>query len=185
MQGPLSQGSLLTLVTMARNIEIKARAADLSQTEMRARAIADQGPFDLVQDDTFFVCPTGRLKLRELAPDQGALIFYCRPDAPGPKLSEYTIVPTATPALLRALLSEALGVLGRVRKRRRFYLAGQTRIHLDQVEGLGSFVELEVVLDDSQSPAQGEAVVERLLAQLGVGTADLVSGAYIDHLRQR
>jgi predicted adenylyl cyclase CyaB len=170
---------------MARNIEIKARAPDLSQTEARARALADQGPFDLTQDDTFFICANGRLKLRELAPDQGELIFYRRPDVPGPKLSEYTMVSTTTPALLRTLLTEAFGVLGRVRKRRRLYLAGRTRIHLDQVEGLGSFVELEVILDDHQSPAEGAAVAERLLAQLGVARTDLVSGAYIDQLPRR
>jgi predicted adenylyl cyclase CyaB len=170
---------------MARNIEIKARAADLAQTELRARTLADQGPFELAQDDTFFVCASGRLKLRELAPDQGELIFYRRADVPGPKLSEYTMVATSTPAQLRALLTEAFGVLGRVRKRRRLYLAGQTRIHLDQVEGLGSFVELEVVLDDHQTPADGEAVAERLLTRLGVANADLVSGAYIDHLLRR
>ncbi|HUN75499.1 MAG TPA: class IV adenylate cyclase [Steroidobacteraceae bacterium] len=169
---------------MARNIEIKARAADLARTELRARALADQGPFDLAQDDTFFMCANGRLKLRQLAPDRGELIFYRRPDVPGPKLSEYTRVETTTPALLRALLTEALGVLGRVRKRRRLYLAGQTRIHLDEVEGLGSFAELEVVLGDDQSPADGEAVAERLLGQLGIDKADLVSGAYIDHLQQ-
>ncbi len=167
---------------MSRNIEIKARAADLSRIETRARVLADQGPFDLQQDDTFFVCPNGRLKLRELAPDRGELIFYRRPDVPGPKLSEYTMASTATPGLLRAILGDALGVLGRVRKRRRLYLAGQTRIHLDQVEGLGTFVELEVVLDESQSAQEGEAIAEHLLAELGVGKPDLVSGAYLDHL---
>jgi adenylate cyclase class IV len=167
---------------MSRNIEIKARAADLSQIEARARAIADQGPFDLTQDDTFFVCSHGRLKLRELAPDQGELIFYQRPDVPGPKLSEYTMASTSTPAVMRAALTGALGVIGRVHKRRRLYLAGQTRIHLDRVKGLGTFVELEVVLTDSQSVSAGEAIAERLLAQLGIRKADLVSGAYIDHI---
>jgi adenylate cyclase class IV len=170
---------------MSRNIEIKARAADLSRIEARARALADQGPFDLQQDDTFFVCPNGRLKLRELAPDRGELIFYQRPDVPGPKLSEYTMASTATPALVRAILGDALGVIGRVRKRRRLYLSGQTRIHLDQVEGLGTFVELEVVLNEAQSAQDGEAIAERLLAQLGVDKADLMSGAYLDHLARR
>jgi predicted adenylyl cyclase CyaB len=169
---------------MSRNVEIKARAADLPRIEVRARALADQGPFELRQDDTFFVCPNGRLKLRELAPHRGELIFYRRPDVPGPKLSEYTMLSTETPALMRVLLSQALGVIGRVRKLRRLYLAGQTRIHLDEVEGLGTFVELEVVLEESQSPQDGEAIAERLLAQLGVAKADLVSGAYLDYLRR-
>ncbi|HTX23324.1 MAG TPA: class IV adenylate cyclase [Steroidobacteraceae bacterium] len=169
---------------MSRNIEIKAHAPDLSQIESRARALADQGPFDLTQDDTFFGCAHGRLKLRELAPDHGELIFYQRPDVPGPKLSEYTLAATSTPASMRAALAGALGVVGRVRKRRRLYLAGQTRIHLDQVEGLGTFMELEVVLTDSQTAAEGEAIAERLLEQLGIRKTDLVSGAYIDHIEQ-
>lgn len=170
---------------MARNIEIKARVSDLGAMELRARALADQGPFDLLQDDTFFVCPNGRLKLRELAPDRGELIFYRRPDVPGPKLSLYTLAATPTPALTRAALGDALGVIGRVRKRRRLYLAGPTRIHLDEVEGLGSYLELEVVLADSQPGSEGEAVAHRLLSQLGVDPASLVTGAYLDLLQGR
>ncbi|MEJ2147440.1 MAG: class IV adenylate cyclase, partial [Acidobacteriota bacterium] len=131
---------------MARNVEIKARVADPRELESRVREIADKGPFDLAQDDTFFACAHGRLKLRELASERGELIFYLREDKAGPRISEYSIVPTSRPAELRLALSDALGVIGRVRKRRRLYLAGNTRIHLDEVEGLGSFLELEVVL---------------------------------------
>ncbi len=168
---------------MARNIEIKARVSDLGEIERRARALADRGPFELLQDDTFFGCPSGRLKLRELAPDRGEVIFYRRPDVAGPKLSFYTLAATPVPDLMRAALGDALGVIGRVRKRRRLYLAGQTRIHLDQVEGLGSYLELEVVLEESQTGAQGEAVARRLLSQLGIEPAQLIEGAYIDLLR--
>lgn len=169
---------------MPRNIEIKARVRDLGEMEARARALADRGPFDLVQDDTFFACASGRLKLRELAADRGELIFYRRPDVRGPKLCDYTIAPTSAPDLMRTALGEALGVIGRLRKRRRLYLAGPTRIHLDEVEGLGSYLELEVVLAESQSGAEGEATARRLLSQLGVEAADLVTGAYVDLLRE-
>lgn len=168
---------------MARNIEIKAQVGDLGEIEARARALADRGPFDLVQDDTFFACANGRLKLRELAPDRGEVIFYQRPDVAGPKLCVYTRSTTQAPALMRATLGGALGEIGRVRKRRRLYLAGPTRIHLDQVDGLGSYVELEVVLDDSQPAAEGEAIARRLLSQLGIDPASLVEGAYVDLLR--
>ena len=54
---------------MARNVEVKARVSDLAIVEARARSIADRGPVDLTQDDTFFACPRGRLKLRELSPE--------------------------------------------------------------------------------------------------------------------
>lgn len=169
---------------MAQNIEIKARVSDLVVVDALARSMADQGPFELEQDDTFFACSSGRLKLRELAPDQGELIFYQRPDISGPKLSQYFISPTHTPSVLRDTLARALGVVGRVRKRRRLYLAQNTRIHLDQVEGLGSFLELEVVLSQAQSIADGEAVAHRLLSMLGISNADLESVAYVDLLRK-
>lgn len=170
------------MTAMAQNIEIKARVPDLAVVEARARSVADQGPFDLAQDDTFFACSNGRLKLRELAPDHGEVIFYQRPDISGPKLSQYFISPTLSPSVLRDTLARALGVVGRVRKRRRLYLAENTRIHLDQVEGLGAFLELEVVLSRTQSIADGEAVAHRLMSLLGISNADLEPVAYVDLL---
>ena len=168
---------------MARNVELKARVVDLAAVEACARSIADRGPFDLTQDDTFFACANGRLKLRELAPDRGELIFYRRPDVADPKVSDYVIAPTPSPAAMRETLGRALGVIGRVRKRRRLYLVESTRVHLDRVEGLGSFLELEVVLAESQSAADGAGVALRLLPVLGVSEQDLVEGAYVDLLR--
>lgn len=165
---------------MARNVEIKARVADLPDVEARARALADQGPFELTQDDTFFACPNGRLKLRELAPNEGQLIFYERTNVAGPKLSQYFIAPTMDPAALRETLEHALSVIGRVRKRRRLYLAGTTRIHLDDVEGLGAFLELEVVLSDEDATADGVRTAHALLDALGIPAGDLVEGAYLD-----
>ncbi|MBS1200615.1 MAG: adenylate cyclase [Proteobacteria bacterium] len=164
----------------ARNVEIKARVADLAAVEARAAAIADSGPVDISQDDTFFTCPRGRLKLRQLAPDHGQLIHYQRPDQGGPKLSDYVIAPTPDPAALREALTRAYGVAGRVRKHRRLYLAGRTRIHLDRVEGLGDFMELEVVLDAGDDTAGGEAEARRIMLALGVDERDLIEGAYVD-----
>lgn len=165
-----------------RNIEIKARVADLGGVEARARAIATHGPEDLFQDDTFFRCERGRLKLRDFGDGQGQLIHYERADASGPKLSDYVLSPTAAPASLREALARAHGVAGRVVKRRRVYLVDRTRVHLDTVEGLGTFVELEVVLRDGESPAAGEAVARGLMAALGIGASQLLTGAYLDLL---
>lgn len=167
---------------MARNVEIKARVADLAQLERRVQDIADQGPFDLVQDDTFFACRHGRLKLREMAPDHGELIYYQRPDRAGPKLSDYTIAPTSSPAATREVLTSALGIVGRVRKKRRLYLVGQVRVHLDEVQSLGQFLELEVVLTESQSTADGEAIAHTLLKHLEITENDLIEFAYLDLL---
>ena len=166
-----------------RNVEIKARAGDLAAVEARAAAIADQGPFDIAQDDTFFNCHAGRLKLRQLAADRGELIHYERADQGGPKLSDYVLAPTTDPAALREALTRAWGTAGRVVKKRRLYLAGRTRIHLDRVEGLGDFLELEVVLEPAESVTDGQAQARRIMAALGVAEDSLVSGAYVDLLR--
>lgn len=167
---------------MPRNVEIKARSADLAAVEARARAIATSPPEDLAQDDTFFAVPRGRLKLREFADGTGQLIHYERPDATGPKTSDYVITPVAEPATLREALTRALGTVGRVRKQRRVYLVGRTRVHLDRVEGLGDFVELEVVLAEGEPEAAGREEARRLLATLGVDEGALLEGAYLDLL---
>ncbi len=167
---------------MARNVEIKARVSDLAAVEARAGAIATQPPVDLVQDDTFFTCAIGRLKLREFGDGRGELIYYLRPDHTGPKVSDYLISPTTAPAALRESLSRAVGVVGRVRKRRRLYLLDRTRIHLDQVEGAGMFVELEVMLRDDESLENGQAVAKQVMKLLGIRESQLVEGAYVDLL---
>ncbi len=165
---------------MARNVEIKARVADLAEVEAQARRIATQQPSDLAQDDTFFACANGRLKLRELSSVQGQLIYYSRPDSAGPKVSDYWISDTDSPAALRETLTRALGIVGRVRKHRRLYLLDRTRIHLDRVEGLGSFVELEIVLAEGESPHQGTEIALQVMKTLGIGESQLVQGAYVD-----
>jgi predicted adenylyl cyclase CyaB len=167
---------------MARNVEIKARVRDLAEVRTRAEALSDGPGRVFEQEDAFFHVPDGRLKLRRFPDGKGELIFYRRPDEAGPKTSEYFIHWTDDPASLRDLLESAFGVRGVVRKRRLLYLVGPTRIHLDEVEGLGSFLELEVLLEDDQTSAWGEAVAVDLLAKLGVSPDDRLAGAYIDML---
>ncbi len=170
---------------MARNIEIKARVADRGKLEALARRLADHGPELIQQDDTFFHCPEGRLKLRDFGNGQGELIFYRRADETGPKTSFYRITPTADPDGLRATLGLALGELGRVVKQRTLYLAGRTRIHLDQVQDLGEFMELEVVLTDDEDETAGLTEAKTLMASLGLAETDLMEGAYLDWLQRR
>lgn len=167
---------------MARNVEIKARVADMQTLRCTAAAAADQGPIEIPQDDTFFRCPTGRLKLRVLSPTSGELIFYQRPNATGPKVSSYVLSATSTPDALREALARALGVVGRVRKRRVLYLVGRTRVHLDEVEGLGCFVEIEVVLADGESEHAGTDEANAMMARLGIDASQLVEDAYVDLL---
>lgn len=169
---------------MPRNVEIKARIPSIDALLPRARALAGGQPELIVQDDTFFNVPNGRLKLREFADGSAELIHYHRPDTPAAKLSDYRRI-TVEPAPMRALLQRALGVAGRVAKRRWLLRVGPTRIHLDRVEGLGDFMELEVVLRDDQSEADGAAIAEGLMRELGLTGAERVAAAYVDLLGAR
>ena len=167
---------------MASNIEIKARVEDFKALKARAEALSDR-PLEVIpQEDTFFNAEKGRLKLRVLAPDRGCLIYYERPDQNGPKRSDYHLAETRDPESLKNVLSLALGVRGVVRKTRYLYMAGQTRIHLDDVEGLGHFMELEVVMQEGQSDAEGQAIAEDLMRRLGVQKDAFIEGAYMDLL---
>jgi predicted adenylyl cyclase CyaB len=165
---------------MARNIEIKARIGSVDDMAPRVAAIASRGPVEIVQDDTFFACSAGRLKLRAFSDTEGELIFYQRSDQTGPKLSSYFRSPTSFPDTLRECLSLAYGRAGRVLKRRTLFMVGRTRVHLDRVEGLGDFLELEVVLDQGEPPEAGVREAHELMARLGVAPAQLVEGAYVD-----
>lgn len=167
---------------MARNIEIKARIPSVQSLLPRAAAIATEGPIPIAQDDTFFRCEEGRLKLRMFTQTEGELIFYRRADVSGPKESFYVRSPTASPGTLREALALAHGVTGRVRKQRTLFLVGRTRIHLDVVEGLGEFLELEVVLREGESSEDGVQEAHALMRSLGVERSQLVQGAYVDLL---
>lgn len=167
---------------MARNIEIKARIESVESLQSVVAKIADEGPIEIHQDDTFFACPNGRLKLRAFSEHDGQLIFYQRPDGAGPKESFYVISPTASPDSIRQVLSLAYGEIGRVRKHRTLFLAGRTRIHLDKVDELGDFLELEVVLADGEPNEAGVSVAHELLEKLGISPHQLIEEAYVDLL---
>lgn len=167
---------------MPRNIEIKARVADMESVTSKVTAIADQGPIEIIQDDIFFKCDGGRLKLRIFAAGDGELIFYRRNDQPGPKESVYVRSPTSAPESLREALSSAYGQAGRVQKHRTLFLVGRTRVHLDRVSGLGNFLELEVVLDEQEAADAGVDEAHQLLAKLFAEPPLLIEGAYVDLL---
>ncbi len=167
---------------MARNIEIKARIASVAALAPLAARLAGSAATRIDQDDTFFRCPNGRLKLRDPSAGGAELIFYRRADESGPKESFYLRAPVPDPAAMRALLEQAHGLAGRVRKRRLLFLAGRTRIHLDEVEGLGEFLELEVVLAQDEPAEDGVVEARELMAKLGVAPQQLIQGAYVDLL---
>ncbi|TPG64315.1 class IV adenylate cyclase [Ewingella americana] len=170
---------------MARNIEIKARIDDFSAMYEKIGLMAEGLPDLIDQDDTFFICPHGRLKLRTLAADRGELIFYQRPDQAGPKPSFYVLTETADPDGLRNTLTLAYGAAGRVIKQRTLFMVGQTRLHLDRVKGLGDYLEFEVVLADNETPEQGIAIAEDLLEKLHIDRQELIDQAYVDLLNAK
>lgn len=172
---------------MARNVEIKAHLTEEHFDEIinTIESLDDEvvGPNELIQSDTFFESKIGRLKLREFADDQMAeLIFYHRTDQTGPKTSNYQLIPIPEPDMLKMALEQSNGIREVVKKQRTLYLIGQTRIHLDRVERLGSFLELEVVLRSDQSPEQGVEVANSLMDTLQITPDQLIENAYVDLL---
>ena len=167
---------------MPSNIEIKARIRDFNEIRRRAEQLSDRPVEIIPQEDKFFNTPQGRLKLRILTRDKGQLIYYTRPDQEGPKRSDYHIFLTSDPENLTRVLELAYGIRGIVKKTRYLYLVGETRVHLDDVDDLGQFMELEVVMQEGQSDAQGQAIAEGLMSVLGVERGDLLEGAYMDLL---
>ncbi len=169
---------------MPRNVEIKAQLSTPDEQHARAAKLSGGDPEVIVQEDVFFPSRSGRLKLRIFSPSAGELIFYERADQSGPKTSSYSLVETTEPRQLRLLLEQALGVRNIVRKTRYLYLVGRTRIHIDQVESLGDFLELEVMLGPTEEPAAGEREAQDLMRALGIDAAQLVEGAYVDLLEE-
>ncbi len=170
---------------MARNIEIKAVLTDINEGMNMAAKLSGSEAEVLVQADYFFNCDKGRLKLRFFSPECGVLIFYTRNDEHGPKMSEYYLSDTNEPQKLLQVLENSHGICGVVKKRRHLFYIGRTRIHVDMVEGLGSFLEFEVVLDPSEKEEVGIAEAHRLMEKFGVKKSDLVDCAYIDMQNQR
>lgn len=170
---------------MPSNIEIKFRVDDLNIIELKAAALADHGPELLVQTDTFFDVPEGRLKLRQFEDGKAELIAYLRSDSDSVRESKWSRYPTSSADELAKTLAMVAPQTVQVRKRRTLYLIGQTRVHLDQVEDLGYFVELEVVLEKNQTIALGVQIADGLIISLELENAERVTHAYADLLAER
>jgi homotetrameric cytidine deaminase len=163
-----------------RNIEFKAHDPDPAATLARCQALGAQDHGEIEQVDTYFAAPAGRLKLRDEQPGDAHLIAYARTDAATARESRYRIAPVDDPAALREALGAALGVSVEVRKRRRLLLLEGVRIHLDHVEGIGDFVELEGVAGPDSDLSRERALVERLRVSLGVDDDAIVASGYAD-----
>jgi predicted adenylyl cyclase CyaB len=167
---------------MPSNIEIKAPLNNRAAAEAVAIRLGASSPEIIHQEDIFFSCDGARLKLRILGAHRGELIRYQRSDVPDARCSRYEIARTLDPQILMEILTQTLGVAGVVKKTRMLYLIGQTRLHIDEVEELGTFLELEVVLRDGQTEAEGKGIVTNLMSEFGIEKHNLISEAYVDLL---
>jgi adenylate cyclase class IV len=166
----------------SRNLELKARDPDPARSLAVCRELGAEDHGELWQRDTYFVVPQGRLKLREQRPGTAHLIQYDRTNRPEQRESRYRIAPVEDADTIAALLSAALAVRVVVTKRRRLFLHGPVRIHLDDVDGLGRFLEFEAVATPGSDLAHERVLVARLRAAFTVGDDLLVATGYADQL---
>ena len=164
---------------MMRNLEAKFRIGDAVVARARAEAIGFSLRATLVQRDTFFAVAHGKLKLREEV-DSAALIHYRRVHQDLLEVSDYEIVPVADPGPLHTMLAGALGVLAEIRKVRTLLMRRNVRLHLDRVEGLGCFGEIEAVMAVGEPPAVYRAEVDGILAALEIVPDNLIGKSYFE-----
>jgi homotetrameric cytidine deaminase len=166
----------------SRNVELKAHDPDPGRTLERALAAGAEDRGLLRQRDTYFDVAQGRLKLREEEPGGATLIGYQRPDEATERVSSYRLVPVADAEALRDALAAANGIRAVVVKRRRLLMWETVRIHLDEVRGLGSYVELEAVAEPGSDLARERRQIAQLRELLEIRDESLREGSYGDAL---
>jgi len=166
-----------------KNVEIKARHD--KHKKMRSYLQSNNARFEGIdnQTDTYFNCPNGRLKLRE-GNIENNLIFYRRDDTVRPKESDIQLHPVQQSKTLKKVLTESYGVDIVVKKQREIYFIENVKFHLDVIESLGKFAEIEAI---DQTGTIGE---DRLTNQcqfymeaLQITPDMLVAESYSDMLR--
>jgi adenylate cyclase, class 2 len=165
-----------------RNVELKASDPSPARTLEICRALGAADHGELWQRDTYFRVLTGGLKLREQRPGAPHLIQFERPDVPEERESRYRLVDVTDGEAMRAALSAALGVRVTVAKRRRLLIWRDVRIHVDEVDGLGTFVELEAVAPAGSDLARERRLVAELRRALAITDDRLVPHGYADLL---
>jgi predicted adenylyl cyclase CyaB len=169
---------------MPTNLEIKARAASLHAADEVARRIGARYEYEMEQVDTYFDARSGRLKLREVDGTRFELIGYMRGEETERRVSDFDVHPLSAADPLKSILSEVLGVRGVIKKRRKLYLYRATRIHMDDVAGLGAFIEFETEVRGSREDAREE--LDSLIRIFGIQEGDFLKVSYIDlHLAKQ
>ncbi len=172
----------------SRNIELKARLPDLIGARATAERLATSRLGTLRQRDTYFNCLHGRLKLREIEGGPSQLIAYERPDQPDAKASDYRLLEISEPETARKLcelLEKSLGIVVVVEKTREVFLYHNVRIHLDEVAGLGAYLEFEAVVGGDIDDAAARGQLAWLRNEFNIVDADLMQGSYSDMLSRK
>lgn len=164
------------------NVEIKARC---SQPDVVEKLLLNENAKFIGSDhqiDTYFDVKNGRLKLRE-GNIENALIYYNRVNNVGPKRSDIILYPVTEGVTLKALLDTSIGTKVVVDKKRKIFFIENVKFHLDEVQGLGTFVEIEAIDSD------GTLGYDKLKAQcdfyinlLKVKDEDFLTHSYSDML---
>lgn len=159
-----------------QNVEFKAEIRDLEAARRQCGLVGAVLDGTLVQIDTYFRLADGRLKRRESPGRPTEWIYYRRPDGPTPRLAQYTILNDA-----QARVRYGEGTLAPwkvVRKTRELWLVGNVRIHLDQVEDLGLFIEFEAVVSSRHDLAECRMMVQHLREQFAPIMGESIGGSY-------
>jgi adenylate cyclase, class 2 len=162
---------------MPLNLELKASIPSIAEARLSARQCGADFAGILEQEDTYFSVQRGRLKLREIAGQGAQLIYYERPETNLERWSNYSMSPVADAALLKEQLSAAVGIKVIVKKRRELFLLDGTRVHLDEVEGLGTFLEFEIPVRDEQ---EASSQMKFLRDQFGIDDGAIFTSSYSD-----
>jgi adenylate cyclase class 2 len=173
----------LPLMNPARNIELKARLRDLAAARYIALQIATEYVGVQQQTDTYFICPQGRMKLREIVGQTAYMVWYDRPDDLESKDSNY-LIQEVDAERVRTLKSQ-MGFRAIIAKRREVFLHENVRIHLDEVEQLGSFIEFEAVLSSTIKAPKGRRQLTELQKLFRIEPEDLLRTSYVDMLLAR
>jgi predicted adenylyl cyclase CyaB len=167
---------------LRRNLELKARCPGLAGAREKVVGLGARNGGTEIQTDSYFRVARGRLKLREIEGQSAVLIWYDRANHQEARPSDYYLVPVADAAGMKAALGAALGLRGQVQKRREIYLWHNVRIHLDEVAGLGTFIEFEAVLSPGADEGTAAERLGHLCQVFSTSTADHVAPSYSDLL---
>jgi adenylate cyclase class 2 len=168
---------------VARNVEVKARLADVDGARALVAGLGAVFVWTDEQVDRYYELDGGRrLKLRTCGRAAAQLIRYDRPETSGIRASDYEITPVRDDAAAACLVPKTPPLVT-VRKRRELWQLENVRIHLDEVDGLGTFLELEAIVDGAYDERACTRAVERLLAALDLRAADCIRASYSDLLR--